>query len=297
MYSVVVRGVSAGYRGRAVVRNIDLDVEGPGIFMVIGPNGSGKSTLLRVIAGIVKPYSGEVFINGVSIHGGGEVKRVVGYMPADIGLLPRLTLHDNLRVFAELLGYDKRYVDERLEVLRKYIQVDDILYMRCGAMSTGQRIRAGLIRTLIHDPQIIILDEPTRGLDVAFARHVRSLIQGLAKDRLVIMTTHFVYEVLDMGRDIAVLQRGELVFRGGIDEFRRVLADKPVTLYVRTTTDVDEVLQSLNIEFVRRGYGDYIVRLPNIYILSKLLRELSISTNIIEFREDLDELVKTLYGG
>jgi len=293
----VVRGVSAGYRGRAVVRNIDLDVEGPGIFMVIGPNGSGKSTLLRVIAGVVKPYSGEVFINGVSIYGGGEVKRVVGYMPADIGLLPRLTLYDNLRVFAELLGYDKRYVDERLEVLRKYIQVDDILYMRCGAMSTGQRIRAGLIRTLIHDPQIVILDEPTRGLDVAFARDVRSLIQGLARDRLVIMTTHLVYEVLDMGRDIAVLRSGELVFRGSIDEFRRVLADKPVTLYVKTTTSVDEVLQSLNIEFVRRGYGDYIIRLPNIYTLSKLLRELSTYTNIIEFREDLDELVKTLYGG
>jgi len=293
----VVRGVSAGYRGRAVVRNIDLDVEGPGIFMVIGPNGSGKSTLLRVIAGVVKPYSGEVFINGVSIYGGGEVKRVVGYMPADIGLLPRLTLYDNLRVFVELLGYGKRYVDERLEVLRRYIQVDDILYMRCGAMSTGQRVRAGLIRTLIHDPQIVILDEPTRGLDVSFARGVRSLIQGLARDRLVIMTTHLVYEVLDMGRDIAVLRSGELVFRGSIDEFRRVLADKPVTLYVKTTTDVDEVLQSLNIEFVRRGYGDYIVRLPNIYTLSKLLRELSISTNIIEFREDLDELVKTLYGG
>ncbi|ADM27581.1 ABC transporter related [Ignisphaera aggregans DSM 17230] len=293
----MVRGVSAGYRDRAVVRNIDLDVEGPGIFMVIGPNGSGKSTLLRVIAGIVKPYSGEVIVNGVPIYRRSEVKRVVGYMPADIGLLPRLTLYDNLRVFAELLGYDKRYVDERLEVLRKYIQVDDILYMRCGAMSTGQRIRAGLIRTLIHDPQIVILDEPTRGLDVAFARDVRSLIQGLARDRLVIMTTHLVYEVLDMGRDIAVLRSGELVFRGSIDEFRRVLADKPVTLYVKTTTSVDEVLQSLDIEFVRRGYGDYIVRLPNIYTLSKLLRELSISTNIIEFREDLDELVKTLYGG
>jgi len=293
----VVRGVSAGYRGRAVVRNIDLDVEGPGVFMVIGPNGSGKSTLLRVIAGIVKPYSGEVTINGVPIYRRSEVKRVVGYMPADVGLLPRLTLYDNLRVFAELLGYGKRYVDERLEALRKYIQVDDILYMGCGAMSTGQRVRAGLIRTLIHDPQIIILDEPTRGLDVAFARHVRSLIQGLARDRLVIMTTHLIHEVLDMGGHIAVLRRGELVFRGSVDEFRRVLADKPVTLYVKTDTDVDEVLQSLNIEFVRRAYGDYVIRLPNIYALPRLLREVSTHTNIVEFREDLDEMVKMLYGG
>jgi len=297
LYSVVVRGVSAGYRGKVIVRNIDLDVEGPGVFMVIGPNGSGKSTLLRVIAGIVKPYSGEVTINGVPIYRRSEVKRVVGYMPADVGLLPRLTLYDNLRVFAELLGYGKRYVDERLEVLRKYIQVDDILYMRCGAMSTGQRVRAGLIRTLIHDPQIIILDEPTRGLDVAFARHVRSLIQELARDRLVIMTTHLIHEVLDMGGHIAVLRRGELVFRGSIDEFRRVLADKPVTLYVKTATDVDEVLQGLGVEFARRAYGDYMIRLPNIYALSRLLRELSAHTNIVEFREDLDEVVKMLYGG
>ena len=297
MHSVVVKGVSAGYKGKVVVKNIDLDVEGSGIFMIIGPNGSGKTTLLRVIAGVLKPYSGEVLVDGIPIHRNSEVKKIVGYMPADIGLLPRLTLYDNLRLFAELLGYSKSYVEERLEVLRKYIQVDDILYMKCGAMSTGQKVRAGFIRTLIHDPRILILDEPTRGLDVAFAKHVRSLIRELARDKLVIMTTHLIHEVLDMGRYVAVLQHGELVFKGSIDEFRKVLADKPVTLYVKTTTDVDEVLQSLNIEFIKRAYGDYIIKLPNLNALPTLIRELSTSTNIIEFREDLDELVKALYEG
>ena len=297
MYGIEVKDVSAGYRSKVIVKDVDLDLRGTGVFTIIGPNGSGKTTLLRVIAGVLKPYRGDVLIDGVSIYRDSEMKKVIGYMPADIGLLPRLTLYDNLRLFAELLGYSRDYLENRLEILKKYIPVDDILYMKAGTMSTGQKVRAGLIRALIHDPKILILDEPTRGLDAMFAKHVRALIQELARDRLVIMTTHLVHEVLELSNYVAVLQRGKLVFRGSIDEFRRALADKPVTLYVRTTTNVDDVLKNLGIEFTKRAFSDYIIKLPNLNVMPTLLRELSTSTNIVEFREDLDELVKALYEG
>ena len=297
MYTVEVKDVSAGYRYKVIVKDVNLSLRGTGVFTVIGPNGSGKTTLLRVVAGVLKPYKGDVLINNVSIYRDNEVKKIIGYMPADIGLLPKLTLYENLRLFAELLGYSRDYLENRLEVLKKYIPVDDILYMKAGTMSTGQKVRAGLIRALIHDPKVLILDEPTRGLDAVFAKHVRALIQELARDRLVIMTTHLLHEVLELNSYVVVLRCGELVFKGNIGEFRRLLADKPVTLYVRTTTDVDEILKNLGIKFTKRALGDYIIRLPNLSTMPTLLRELSVSTNIVELREDLDELVKALYGG
>ncbi|WP_338248711.1 ABC transporter ATP-binding protein [Pyrodictium abyssi] len=295
--TISVVGVAAGYRGKPVIRDVDVEFRGPGVHAIIGPNGSGKTTLLRVITGVIRPYRGDVLFDGRSIHREPEVKRLIGYMPAEIGLLPRLTLYENLETYLEILGYDRGFLEERLEALGRVLPLDDILHRMVGAMSTGQRVRAGLVRTLIHDPEVVVLDEPTRGLDIVLARQVREMLQDIARDRMVIMTTHLAHELLELSSHVTVMKSGRVLFSGSIDEFRRSLADRPVTLHIRTATPIDDVLENLGVEFQRKAYSYYIVRLPSLNEAPRLLTELPRHTGILELREDLDELVKALYEG
>lgn len=295
--SISIENVSAGYGNKIIVRDIDISFSETGVYVIIGPNGSGKSTLLRITAGVLEPIRGDVLINGISIFKNHEVKRLIGYLPADLGLIRRLTLYENIKFFLELLGFNRDFIEERLAYLEAVLRINDILHLKVGGMSTGQRARAGLARSIAHDPKILVLDEPTRGLDVFFAKQVRELLRIVARDKVVVMTTHLIHEVLELGNYIVVLRGGRIIFRGTASEFRNVLVNKPLSIYIRTSTEVDEVFKSMNLEFEKRGYEDYVVKLPDLGHIPVVVRELVQHTSIIEFREDIDELVKSIYEG
>lgn len=294
---VRVVDVVAGYRGRAVIGPVNTCFRGPGVVAVLGPNGCGKSTLLRCLAGVLKPFRGDVLLDNMSVYSYPDAKRFIGYMPADIGLAPRLTLYENLKLFAYLLGYDERFLREAIEAVKRFVQVDDILHVRAGSMSTGQRVRAGIVRAVIHNPRVVILDEPTRGLDPVHASSIRSLIRELGKQRLVIMSTHMIHEVFDLANFVAVLRRGKLVFADTIERFRDTLRDKPLAVTIRTVREVDDAIKRLGIEFEKREGNTYVLRISRAYEVSKVLREILLATDVTEVREDLDKLVESIYSG
>jgi len=289
--------VWAGYRGKSVVKGVNFSTGSRGVYAVIGPNGSGKTTLLRVVAGVLEPYRGDVLIDDRSVFRDSEVKKVIGYMPADIGLLPRLTLFENLLLFLQLLGYGRDFLKRRLEELGKLIELEDILYAKCGSLSTGQRVRAGIARALIHDPEVVILDEPTRGLDAVHAKRVRALLRELSRSKLIVFTTHLIHEVLELSDWVAVMKGGKIVFSGSVSEFSAALSTKPVTVFVKTAYPIDDLLRDRGLEFEKKGFATYLVKLPRLSELPELLTRIALTAPILEVREDLDEVISALYGG
>ncbi len=146
-----VRGVTAGYGGKVVLRDINLMFRS-GVNIVLGPNGAGKSTLFRVCSGALRPYKGDVLIDGRNVHSDVELKRLIGYLPHRDGLISELTVRGNLIFYANVYNISER-LDARIPELAKIFDVENLLDTRVAQLSHGQRRRVALVRTLLHDPR------------------------------------------------------------------------------------------------------------------------------------------------
>jgi len=211
--------VCVGYCGCCVLYGINVDFC-YGLHFIIGPNGSGKSTLLRVIAGVLSPWRGDVLLNGDSIFRNPRLKRRIGYMPHGVGLLPHLTVRENFILYAELMGLtDRSFIRNRIEELCEIFKLWDIIDKKVNELSHGQRVRVGIARTLIHDPDVVVLDEPTAGLDPYFVIEILNIFTKLSKSKIVIITTHSFNDIKNCPHEtVVLLHRGRVVFRGKFSE-------------------------------------------------------------------------------
>jgi ABC-2 type transport system ATP-binding protein len=210
------------YRGHvAALDGVDLVVP-TGMFGLLGANGAGKTTLMRILAGLVRPTSGEVTIGGHDVTTGSgrtAVQRTLGYLPQDLGVYPDLTARQFLDYVALLKGLDdgqarKRRVAELLEVVALTADAD----RRLRGFSGGMRQRVGIAQALLADPRLLIVDEPTAGLDPEERIRFRTLLSRFADRRTVLLSTHIVEDVAQTCREVAVLAKGRLIFRGSVEE-------------------------------------------------------------------------------
>jgi ABC-type multidrug transport system ATPase subunit len=217
-----IAGLSKTYRGGvAALDGLDLTVP-TGMFGLLGANGAGKTTLMRILAGIVAPTSGRVTVGGHDIGTGAgrtAVQRDLGYLPQDLGVYPDLTARQFLDYVALLKGMDdrtvrRRRIGELLEVVALTAEAD----RRLRGFSGGMRQRVGIAQALLADPQLLIVDEPTAGLDPEERIRFRTLLSQFAGRRTVLLSTHIVEDVAQTCREVAVLARGRLIFRGTVDE-------------------------------------------------------------------------------
>ena len=229
--------------GRGIVPAIDsISCEiHPGITALLGANGAGKSTLLRCLATLMQPDSGQIIIDGCTTTAdGAEVRKRIGYVSLSTRLPPRLTVREVLELGGQLFGFSASNINERITNLNQVFALDDILEQRCGGLSTGQGQRANLARALLHDPRIVILDEPTTGLDIAAAERLIDLLNQLKDDRrAIILCTHDLHEVERLVDRIMVMERGKIV----IDQNREQLPD-----FSAITQAVQNILQGNNTE-------------------------------------------------
>jgi len=209
-----------GPRAVIALNGIDLDI-GRGMFGLLGPNGAGKTTLMRILAGIVNPTGGNAFVDGHDVSTGKgkiAVKTMLGYLPQELGLYPDLTARQFVDYMAVLKGVDhalrRRRVDEMLEL----VGLNDASGRKIKDFSGGMKRRVGIAQALVNDPRLLIVDEPTAGLDPEERIRFRNLLVGLAADRVVILSTHIVEDIGQTCREMAVLSRGRLLFRGGPGE-------------------------------------------------------------------------------
>ena len=193
------------------------------ITALLGPNGAGKTTLLRLLVGLLKRDSGRIAIDGIDpAVDPMSVRRNIGFLTDQFGLYERLSTREYLTYFGELNGMTRAAVQLRIDEVADLLAMEDILERRAKGFSQGQRIKVALARTLLHRPRHLLLDEPSRGLDVMSTRALRSALTALRRDGCcVIMATHVMQEVTHLCDDVIVIAKGHTVAQGSPQELCR----------------------------------------------------------------------------
>jgi sodium transport system ATP-binding protein len=185
---------------------------------LLGLNGAGKSTLMRSIYGLLQPTEGEVFVNDLSVtHAPDDARKHLGVLPDDTGLYKRLTARENIRYFGELQGFSGAALESNINQLLEWLGMENIADREAEGFSLGERMKTALARAIVHQPQHILLDEPTNGLDVITTRAVRRLLHELkAEGRCVLFSSHLMHEVSGLCDRIIVIADGSIRADGSL---------------------------------------------------------------------------------
>lgn len=209
---LTIDSVSKRYKGGVWgLRDFSLEL-GPGVLGLIGPNGAGKSTLMRILATITKPTEGVVTWNGSNIvKSPDKVRAVVGYLPQDFGVYPNLNAVEFLEYMAAIKGVGGRDARQRIGELLQVVNLTEARTRPLGEYSGGMKQRVGIAQALLNDPQLLIVDEPTAGLDPEERVRFRNLIADLSGERIIILSTHIVSDVEAAATEIALINKGNLL--------------------------------------------------------------------------------------
>jgi sodium transport system ATP-binding protein len=210
------------------VAGISLTCQPGRIFTLVGPNGAGKTTTLRMIATLLKPTSGSISVAGFDvIKQPQEVRRRLGFLTGTTKLYERLTPRELVKYYADLYDMDRLFFEKRREELFTLLDMEGFANRRIGKLSTGMRQKVSIVRTIIHDPEIVVFDEPTVGLDVITSKNIIELIRMCRKEgKTVIFSTHIMGEVSLLSDDLAIIHEGKLRFNGSYRDFQKQMQEE-----------------------------------------------------------------------
>jgi len=220
--ALVLSALTKRFGDKTAVDSLDLTVKAGELYALLGPNGAGKTTTLRMVTGLLKPDSGSIKVFDVDVRKDPvAAKRLIAWLPDEPMLYDKLSPLEYLEFIAGLWGVDPKLAGERAESLLKTLELWDQRDQRCEGFSRGMKQKAALAGALIHDPKLLILDEPLTGLDAAIARQVKNLLQKKVDDGgTVILTTHILEVAERMSDRIGVIQHGKLLAEGTLEELR-----------------------------------------------------------------------------
>jgi ABC-2 type transport system ATP-binding protein len=224
---VRIDGVRKSYGAVVALADLDLELR-PGITGLLGPNGAGKTTLIRILATLLAPSAGAVGVNGwrsSDLRDRVEIRRRLGYLPQDLGLYPRFSVFefvDYLAVLKELEDPADRH--RRVRAALAAVELDDLAGRKIRTLSGGMRRRVGIAQAIVADPELLLLDEPTTGLDPEQRMRFRQLIAGLGEHRTVVLSTHLVEDVAAVCTQVVVLWQGRVRFFGTPSQLRQLAA-------------------------------------------------------------------------
>lgn len=218
-YMIEARGLGKKFGDFTAVDDVSFGLEPGEIFGLLGPNGAGKTTTLRMLAGLLRPTAGEAFIKAISVADDPtSALSHLGFLTGDMDLYRRLKPKELLTFFGELYQTPANELSARVDYLMKAFDINDFADRHCEKLSTGQKQRVGIARTLVHDPAVVVLDEPTTGLDIMASEFVLRFIQKTAKQdkKSVLFSTHNLTEVERLCDRIGIVDRGRLVYLGTV---------------------------------------------------------------------------------
>ncbi|MBN8482320.1 MAG: ABC transporter ATP-binding protein [Xanthomonadales bacterium] len=227
--------VSRRLAGRTIVEALDFGLARGRVLGLLGVNGAGKSTTLRMIAGLLAPSAGSVRVDGVDLAArDGHARRAIGYLPEEPPLYAELTVHEYLRFCARLHGLPASAIDAAVERATERCGLGEMRRRLCGLLSKGFRQRVGIAQAIVHEPALVVLDEPAAGLDPVQALRLRDLVAGLRDAHAVVLSTHVLSDVTACCDEVVILHRGRVRHAGTLAELER-----DAWLVVRTTRAVE----------------------------------------------------------
>lgn len=214
---IVLKDLDKYYGKKQALRRVNLTIS-QGMFGLLGPNGAGKTTLMKILATLLPKTGGKVTICGTDISQEREIRRMVGYLPQDFSMYGNMTVYEAMDYLGVLSGMKKAERRERIPMLLEKVNLTENHGTKVKAMSGGMRRRLGIAQAILHNPRVLIVDEPTAGLDPEERVRFRNLLCEIAEERIVILSTHIVGDIEATCENIAVLNQGELLFQGTVTD-------------------------------------------------------------------------------
>jgi ABC-2 type transport system ATP-binding protein len=223
---LTVNSVSKNFGSHAVLEDVQLEFSN-GVYGLLAPNGAGKTTLIKMLTTLLHPGKGEILYSGQNILSMGEAYReLIGYLPQDFGYYKNYTPYQYLQYLAALKGISKKDTDEKIPHLMKLVALEGAVKKKMGKFSGGMIQRVGIAQAMLNDPKILILDEPTAGLDPKERVRFRNLLSDLARDRIVILSTHIVSDVESIANEIIMIKDAKVLYKDSIANICRRLDGK-----------------------------------------------------------------------
>ena len=279
-----LENVSKKFVGKQAVDNISFEVNEPGVFGLLGTNGAGKTTTIRMLLGIIKKDSGEITWNGKNVE-----RRTVnfGYLPEERGVYPKTKIQDQLMYFANLKGMNKADATKEINKWAKVLKVDEYLPMPAEKLSKGNQQKIQFMTAIIHNPELIVLDEPFSGLDPVNTEILKNVIIELVNQgKYIIMSSHQMASIEEFCKDILILNKGKTVLKGNLKEIKEgynanrleIITDKNIDKYIKE--------YNMNIEFSKNNeYSIKIDSEENAHQLLKALVENKILVDKFEIKK------------
>lgn len=218
-------GLTKEFGDFTAVNHINLTMTN-GVYGLLGVNGAGKTTLMRMLCTLLKPTSGTICCNGKDIFSmGSEYRKLLGYLPQDFGFYPEFTVEDYLLYIGALKGIRPIVAKKRVKELIAKVGLSKVAHKKMKKLSGGMKRRAGIAQAMLNDPKILILDEPTAGLDPNERIRFRNLISELSEDRLVLLSTHIVSDIEYIANEIWLMKDGEILHKGSIDKLTNSMTE------------------------------------------------------------------------
>jgi len=217
---IVVKNLKKSFGEVKAVNGVSFEARDGEITGLLGPNGAGKTTTLRMLYSLLPPDEGEIRIDGLDpANDAMEIKRTLGVVPDSRGLYTRLTARENIAYFGELHGMNRQAIEGRIVELTRTLNMEEFIDRRTEGFSQGQRVKVAIARAMIHEPQTVLMDEPSNGLDVMSTRALREYVLGLKVDgHSIVLSTHIMQEVAALCDRIVIIAKGEVAADGSAEE-------------------------------------------------------------------------------
>lgn len=267
---LVLKNVSKTFVGKRAVDNISFELNKPGVFGLLGTNGAGKTTTIRMLLGIIKKDSGEITWNGKAV----DRKSVnFGYLPEERGVYPKTKIYNQLMYFAELKGMKKEEADEAIKNWAKKLKVEEYLDKPAEKLSKGNQQKIQFMNAIIHNPELVVLDEPFSGLDPVNTEILKNIIIDLVKNgKYVIMSAHQMATIEEFCSDILILNKGKTVLQGNLKQIKETYPANRVEIDVKQ--DIDTYIKEFNLEIENVANYNYVIKINDEGTAHKLLNKL-----------------------
>lgn len=214
---IVINNLSKNYGKKSALKNVSVTIHS-GMYGLLGRNGAGKTSLMRILATLSVPSSGEISMNGIPIKETTKIREIVGYLPQDFSFYRNMSVYGAMDYLGLLSNIPDKVRKERISALLEQVNLKENVRTKVKALSGGMKRRLGIAQALLHNPQILIVDEPTAGLDPEERIRFRNLLSEFAEDRIVILSTHISSDVESSCENIGVLDNGRMIWCGGTEE-------------------------------------------------------------------------------